>query len=175
MVAELKTMNDADAWRTPGCTGFCREIRVIEIGTLRPANYVAHDVGGHESFGMAVGMRQSARYEERVLTGPLLIRLDTMRAYRDGAVIPLTPTEWRLLAILSQRLGSCVETGDLMLGVWGRVWNTIVTNDPMHILRVNVARLRAKIGPDGRRLVETRPGLGYSLVNAPYTGPQVEP
>lgn len=74
--------------------------------------------------------------------------------------IPLTPTEYRLLACLGQNVGRTLTQDDILLRVWGNGYQ-----DEAHLLRVNISRLRGKLGEtaNGNRYVVTRPGVGYTM------------
>jgi two-component system KDP operon response regulator KdpE len=78
----------------------------------------------------------------------------------ENREIPLTPTEYRLLACLGQNVGRTLTQEDILLRVWGNGYQ-----DEAHLLRVNVARLRGKLGEDAEssRYVVTRPGVGYTM------------
>ena len=78
----------------------------------------------------------------------------------DDEEILLTPTEYRLLACLAQSVGRTLLQEDILLKVWGAGYE-----GEAHLLRVNVARLRGKLGEDanGPRYVVTRPGVGYMM------------
>jgi DNA-binding response OmpR family regulator len=77
-----------------------------------------------------------------------------------GREVPLTPTEYRLLACLGQHLGRTLTQEDILLRVWGNGYQ-----DEAHLLRVNVARLRGKLGEsaESTKYVVTRPGVGYMM------------
>jgi len=77
-----------------------------------------------------------------------------------GREVPVTPTEYKLLACLGQNLGRTLTQEDILLRVWGSGYQ-----DEAHLLRVNVARLRGKLGEDAEstRYVVTRPGVGYTM------------
>jgi len=112
----------------------------------------------------AVLRRASFAADERhpsVLTnGPLLIDYAQHLVTVNGREIPLTPTEYRLLACLGQNVGRTLTQEDILLRVWGNGYQ-----DEAHLLRVNVARLRGKLGEDAdsSRFVVTRPGVGYTM------------
>jgi two-component system KDP operon response regulator KdpE len=77
-----------------------------------------------------------------------------------GSEIPLTPTEYRLIACLGQNVGRTLTQDDILLRVWGQGYQ-----EEAHLLRVNVARLRGKLGESATstRYVATRPGVGYMM------------
>ncbi len=89
---------------------------------------------------------------------------------RDGEPVHLTPIEFELLRMLARNRGRLMTHRKLLAEVWGPEYV-----DDIQPLRTHIARLRAKIEPegragaDGRRLIVTDPGVGYrfSLVEAP--------
>lgn len=92
--------------------------------------------------------------------GDLMIDYGQHLVTRAGQEVPLTPTEYRLLACLGQNLGRTLTQEDILLRVWGNGYQ-----DEAHLLRVNVARLRGKLGEgaENPRYVITRPGIGYTM------------
>jgi DNA-binding winged helix-turn-helix (wHTH) protein len=105
---------------------------------------------------------------EELVLGPFRIVPHAFSISRDGDPIALTPTEWRILLAILAGNGMVVGHERILVGVWGKEFR----NDH-HLLRVNIARLRAKTEPEFRglgaryasdqpyRLVRTVPGLGY--------------
>lgn len=79
----------------------------------------------------------------------------------DGRRLDLTPTEFRLLAVLARNAGWVVPTERLLGLVWGREYA-----DEHDYVRVYVRRLRAKLGDDAEhpRFIRTERGLGYRFV-----------
>src|SRR5579875_2688482 len=79
-----------------------------------------------------------------------------------GKLVPLTPTEYRILAQLAQHAGKVLTQEQLLPSVWGPAYK-----DEAHLLRVNISRLRAKIedDPSHPRYVLTRPGIGYMMAH----------
>src|SRR6266496_678721 len=82
--------------------------------------------------------------------------LDRLR----GSAVNLTPTEFRIISFLARNAGRVVTQADLLTKVWGPEYK-----DEAHLLRVNIARLRAKVesDPGHPRYILTRPGIGYTL------------
>ncbi len=81
-----------------------------------------------------------------------------------GDEVALTATEYRIIAYLARNAGR-VLTPDAILGhVWGEEYA-----GESHLLQVNIARLRKKIGDSAKnpKYVKTKPGIGY--VMAPQT------
>jgi DNA-binding response OmpR family regulator len=93
--------------------------------------------------------------------GGLEIDFGAHQARVDGRLLDLTPTEFRLLAVLARNAGWVVPTERLLTLVWGREYA-----DEHDYVRVYVGRLRAKLGDDARRprFIWTERGLGYRLI-----------
>jgi two-component system KDP operon response regulator KdpE len=73
--------------------------------------------------------------------------------------VQLTPTEYDLLRVLVTHAGKVITHRQLLRQVWGDGY------EDMHILRVNISNLRAKVEPDPSRptYIHTEPGVGYRL------------
>ncbi len=73
--------------------------------------------------------------------------------------IQLTPTEYDILRLLVTHAGKVLTHRQLLRQIWGEGYND------MHILRVNISNLRAKLEPDPARptYIHTEPGVGYRL------------
>lgn len=78
----------------------------------------------------------------------------------DGEV-NLTATEYRLLSYLARNAGRVVTPGQVVEEVWGEEYL-----GETHLLQVNMARLRQKLGDNARnpRYIQTRPGIGYMML-----------
>lgn len=84
------------------------------------------------------------------------------RAVRaDGEAIRLTPTEWRILAVLAREPGHLVPHAELLTEVWGPAYRK-----ESNYLRVFANQLRRKIEPEPGSPVHllTEPGQGYRLL-----------
>jgi two-component system KDP operon response regulator KdpE len=90
--------------------------------------------------------------------GPITIDLNRRVVRRDGELILLTPSEWRLLEVL------CAHQGKLLMSteILGKAWGPEYVED-LQFLRVWVSRLRRKLEPDraGSSVIRTYPGVGY--------------
>jgi DNA-binding response OmpR family regulator len=92
--------------------------------------------------------------------GPLTIDLRKRQALLDSNPLDLTPTEFRLLAVLARQAGKAVAQEDLLREIWGDY-----REQGDSALRRYVWLLRQKIEADPnapRRLVTVR-GYGYRL------------
>jgi two-component system KDP operon response regulator KdpE len=92
--------------------------------------------------------------------GGLHIDLVRREVARDGAVVHLTPIEYKLLVLLAQHAGKVLTHRQILKEVWGPT-HTAHT----HYVRVQMAELRKKIEADPARpkLLITEPGVGYRL------------
>ncbi|MCX4688422.1 response regulator transcription factor [Kitasatospora purpeofusca] len=88
----------------------------------------------------------------------LEVDTDSMEVRVHGALVPLTPTELRLLLEFTAAPGIVLERAVLLERVWDYEWGA-----DTRVVDVHVQRLRAKIGA-GR--IETVRGFGYKLRRA---------
>lgn len=97
---------------------------------------------------------------QRRVFGPLTIDVAGREVFVDGALIPLTRTEFDILAALSSRPGVVWSRRQVIDAVWGEPW---VGND--HLVDVHVGHLRRKLGddPSQPRFVYTVRGVGYRM------------
>jgi two-component system, OmpR family, phosphate regulon response regulator PhoB len=103
-------------------------------------------------------MQSSATTPGDVLAvGPIHIDRSEHRVLVDGAVVDLTPTEYKLLLMLAERRGRVQARGHLLETVWEAAPDIQTRTVDMH-----VQRLRAKLGSAGA-LIETVRGFGYRL------------
>jgi two-component system, OmpR family, KDP operon response regulator KdpE len=94
------------------------------------------------------------------LTGDLRVDFDQHMTYKVGRPVDLTPTEFAILAYLARSPGEILPSRAILQKVWGPAYR-----DEVHLLRVNVARLRRKIEDVASkpRYVLTHARAGYSL------------
>ncbi|MDY6916999.1 MAG: response regulator transcription factor [Chloroflexota bacterium] len=81
----------------------------------------------------------------------------------EGERVKLTPTEFRLCAVLLENAGRVLTHRQLLEKVWG--WGYV---DDLDYVRIYVWHLRKKIEPDPSqpRYVMSEPGVGYYFENA---------
>jgi two-component system KDP operon response regulator KdpE len=112
-----------------------------------------------------VGLRHAALAKGSpsvlISAGPIVIDLSTRQVTREGAVVRLTPTEYRLLAYLAGNAGRLLTHETLLAKVWGDE-----VRGHTEYLRVYVRQLRKKLepDPDEPQLLLTEPGIGYRFV-----------
>jgi DNA-binding response OmpR family regulator len=95
-----------------------------------------------------------------IAIGPLTIDTDGRDVLLDGAVVPLTPTEFDLLATLATNPRLVLSRRQLIEAVWGQAW---VGDERM--VDVHIRNLRRKLGDDADapRFVRTVRGAGYRI------------
>lgn len=94
----------------------------------------------------------------RLEEGGLDVDLSTKRVRRDGELISLTPTEYKLLVALMRRAGDVVSPEELVSEVWGQQY----TGEIGHVRRY-IWHLRKKIEPNPElpRFIHNERGFGY--------------
>jgi two-component system, OmpR family, response regulator len=83
---------------------------------------------------------------------------DSHEVRRDGTLITLTPTEFRLLQFLMLNAGRVLSKGQILDHVWG--------HNPAgegNVVEPCVSYLRRKVDQDEPRLIHTIRGVGYVL------------
>ena len=127
-------------------------------------DYLAKPFGPEELLARVRAALRRARYAEAPAATPVLhheeLSIDFARCEvrRDGQVIALTPTEYRLLAQLARHAGRVMLPSELLEAVWGPEYR----DESQHV-RLYVSRLRRKIeaDPERPRHLLTRTGIGY--------------
>ena len=88
----------------------------------------------------------------------LVVDVAERKVIVGGERVRLTPTEFRLLALLVGNAGHILTHRQLLERVWG--WEYV---DDLDYIRIYIAHLRHKIEPDPARprYIMTEPGVGY--------------
>jgi DNA-binding response OmpR family regulator len=88
--------------------------------------------------------------------GDLVVDEGTQVVTRGGSTVPLTSTEFKMLAILIRNRTRVVPKGQLLGQVCG-----YGADD--HLIEVHMSALRAKLEAHGSRMIQTVRGTGYVL------------
>jgi two-component system KDP operon response regulator KdpE len=106
----------------------------------------------------------SSEVEQRYDDGYLTIDLHRRHVHVNGRKIHLTPTEFKLLAVLMENAGRVVSQRDLLEQVWGREYI-----DDVYYPRVYISQLRRKIEPDAANptYILTEHRVGYRFEKQP--------
>ena len=104
------------------------------------------------------GMRRASK---EIQIGDLLYNVDTLIVSRHGQEIDLNPIGLKLLRCLMEASPNVVSRADLEKEVWGE---EMPDSDS---LRVHIHSLRSAIDkPFGSKMIQTRHGIGYRLLES---------
>ncbi|HZY56671.1 MAG TPA: response regulator transcription factor [Rubrobacteraceae bacterium] len=109
--------------------------------------------------------RQEGRHQDAVLRlGPLELDPDGYTVTKDGEPLELTPTEFKILALLLRRPGRAYTRAQISEAV-----STGSHYLASRYIDVHISRLRAKIEHDPRepRIIQTVPSVGYRAARPP--------
>jgi DNA-binding response OmpR family regulator len=109
--------------------------------------------------------RQEGRNQDAVLRlGPLELDPDGYTVTKDGEPLELTPTEFKILALLLRRPGRAYTRAQISEAV-----STGSHYLASRYIDVHISRLRAKIEHDPRepRIIQTVPSVGYRAARPP--------
>ena len=126
-------------------------------------DYLTKPFGLPELFArIRVALRHSASHEQKSVFMIQDLEIDVAGhiVRKRGEELHLTPTEFKLLAVLARNVGKVLTHRQLLREVWGPEYE-----DELHYLRVYSQQLRTKIEDDPAepRLLITETGVGYRL------------
>jgi DNA-binding response OmpR family regulator len=103
-----------------------------------------------------VRLRSGTGEGSMVRLGPIALDVDSYQVTAQGRPLDLTYKEFELLRYLTERPGRVFTRPTLLREVWGYDFYGGTRNVDVHI-----RRLRAKLGPELEKLIETVRGVGY--------------
>ena len=108
--------------------------------------------------------------EPVVVTEHFTIDLAAQQVTREGRTVPLTRTEWRIIALLARHPGGLITQRQLLADIWGLK----ETRDNNYV-RVFLVTIRRKLEPDPRHpcYFITEPGIGVRFL--PGARPEPSP
>ena len=110
-------------------------------------------------------LRRTQRVDGEVLIyscGSLKMDTDRHEVTRDGELIDLSATEFRLLEMLMSRLNRLVTREQLLRDIWGMDFETETT-----VVDTYISYLRRKLHAEGFTPITTVRGVGFKMV-APH-------
>ncbi len=104
---------------------------------------------------------QAVTSESMFTNGKLKVDYVAGCAYLNNEEMHLTPTEYKLLCVLSQNVGKVLTHKFIAEKIWGGAWETDIGS-----LRVFMTTLRKKIEklPDSPQYIQTHIGVGYRMM-----------
>ena len=138
----------------------------------RCSSVAGHEALAHEAYGRRLALAEAATRPSGVVrTGTLVVDCDTMAVDADGASVPLSDIESRIVVYLASRVGQPCRYAEIAAAVWGAAEVDIMasTGSPhgaWHRLRVNVVRIRKKLAAHAEAL-EVVKNVGYRLRQEP--------
>lgn len=95
---------------------------------------------------------------KQMVWGSLVVDLSTKRVSRDGVILSLTPTEFKLLVALMSRQGEVLSPEELVKEVWGLQYK-----EEIGFVRRYIWHLRRKVEPDPEnpQYIHNERGFGY--------------
>lgn len=106
----------------------------------------------------AVGKQQNAA-EKPIEVGPICLIPDQYQVTVDGQSVALTQIEFDILQLLVSSPNRVHSREKILQGVWADEAELILDRT----VDAHVKRLRGKLGPNARDLIETVRGVGYRL------------
>jgi two-component system alkaline phosphatase synthesis response regulator PhoP len=115
----------------------------------------------HAHLRRTYGELAQAVQEERLMFGEIEIDLETLQVKRQGQVVFLTPTEFRLLRHLSSHPNRPFSRAELIEAIWG--YDGVIGDD--RTIDVHMRHLRQKLEKDPSEplYLMTVRGIGYKL------------
>lgn len=106
--------------------------------------------------------------EPVVVTEHFTIDLAVQQVTRDGRAVPLTRTEWRIIALLARHPGGVITQKQLLADIWG-----LKDTRGNNYMRVFLVTIRRKLEPDPAhpRYFITEPGIGVRFLPGARPGP----
>ncbi len=110
------------------------------------------------------GRQEGRGHEETLRLGPLELDPDGYTLTKDGEPLELTPTEFKILALLMKRPGRAFTRTQISEAV-----STGSHYLASRYIDVHISRLRAKVEQDPRapRIIQTIPSVGYRASRPP--------
>jgi two-component system KDP operon response regulator KdpE len=104
----------------------------------------------------------AAPHEPIVVDDRLTLDFDRREVFVEGKLVPLRPTEFKLLYHLVQNAGWVVPHDQLLAKVWGYEYR-----EETHYLRLYINYLRSKLeqDPSNPKYILTERGVGYRFVD----------
>lgn len=128
-------------------------------------DYVTKPFSSKELVARVKAVLRRAKFEDEYpgptfYSGDLVVDFSRHRVTLSGQEVALTATEYRLLSYLTYNAGQVITSDQAIERVWGDAYI-----GDTHLLQVNIARLRKKLGDEAKnpKYIQTKPGIGYMI------------
>ncbi|GGB98242.1 two-component system response regulator KdpE [Pseudoduganella buxea] len=166
LIADLRSWSSVPVIVLSARVGEDQKIRALDAGA---DDYLTKPFGVGELLARVRAMLRRRRAPGQDAAGIVQfgdVRVDQRDRLvtRAGQMVHLTPTEFRLLAVLVNNAGRVVTAPQLLREVWGPS-----NSENGHYLRIYMGHLRQKLERDPAQPVHllTETGVGYRLLLAP--------
>jgi len=166
LIADLRQWSTVPVIVLSARVGEADKIRALDAGA---DDYLTKPFGVGELLARVRAMQRRRRTPEQdaegiVRFGDVKVDLQARMVTRGGDMVHLTPTEYRLLAVLVNHAGRVVTNPQLLREVWGPSH----ANDG-HYLRIYMGHLRQKLERDPAQpeYLLTETAVGYRLLPTP--------
>ncbi len=112
---------------------------------------------GTETIGARTGAAGAIGKRNLYDDGYLKIDFDALTAARGNETLSMTPTEYKILRLLTANANQVMTKRLLLEKIWDSKGNFV----DEHTVAVNINRLRKKIEADGHTYIKTLYGMGY--------------
>ena len=149
-------------------SGYRRDETIARALEMGAADYIVKPFSPTELTARIQAALRRRTEPEPFLLGNLAIHYEQRRVTLGGRPVPLTATEYELLAVLSASAGR-VSTYDALIR---QVWGGAQAVEPARV-RTFVKNLRRKLGDDADQptYILTERGVGYRMANPEPTEP----
>ncbi len=142
-------------------SGYGRDETIARALDAGAADYIVKPFSSTELTARVQAALRRGAGPEAFALGDLAIDYERRRVTVAGRVVPLTPTEYELVRMLSVRAGRVTTYGTLLR----QAWPDRSVGDDTRLVRAVVKRVRRKLGDDARRptYIFTEHGVGYRM------------
>jgi DNA-binding response OmpR family regulator len=113
---------------------------------------------------VATVLRRARRGPNLLRAGTVEIDLTSREVRREGAAVPMTPAEFRLLEILASNPGRAWSRADLAERAFGHEYDALDRTIDAHVMNLRRKLERDRANPE---LIQTVFGIGYRFRGSP--------
>ncbi len=159
LIKEIKSRNDIPVIFL---TALDDEINVVQGFELGADDYITKPFRAYEFLlRIKAVLRRYNNINEEIVINNIKINLNQAKIYKDGKVVELTASEYKLLLILVENRGRVLSREKILANIWDVSEDYVNDNT----LTVYIKRLREKIedDPADPKIIKTVRGLGYKV------------